>query len=413
MRKNIVLLMIALMLAGYQLPVAAGEVDILVNKLVEKDILTPVEAQIILDETKTEVAKQIAEGKSSTLPAWVQNVKLKGDFRLRYQAEDKKSGADRHRGRIRYRLGVESKVNKKLKVAAGFASGGADPRSTNQTLENSFDTGDIRLDYAYAEWMSAPWATVKAGKIAGIKNLIFRPTDLLWDSDINPEGVTVQLTKSANSDLGLFLNSSVWILDESSSDKSDPFMGVIQPGVEYNFGSLGLIGDVKVKLACAYYWFQGVKGSTLDYSAGTNTLDGSVLKYEYDTISPAIEVKFSEPFNGVVPMFALFAESVHNPDPANNNNGWAAGLKFGDSKIGKWGDWQAGYLYRRLEKDAWLDAFPDSDAYSGGTGVKGHEITFEYGLSEHTSLGFDWYQMKQIEGAGENNVFQIDWQLKF
>ena len=56
----------------------AGEIDILVDKLVEKGILTPVEAQIVLDETKQEVANEIAQGKSYAVPSWVQKMKFKG-----------------------------------------------------------------------------------------------------------------------------------------------------------------------------------------------------------------------------------------------------------------------------------------------------------------------------------------------
>ena len=59
---------------------------------------------------------------------------------------------ERDRARIRFRLGAETKVNDQTKVLFGLATGGTDPRSTNQTLENSFELKDIRLDYVYAEY---------------------------------------------------------------------------------------------------------------------------------------------------------------------------------------------------------------------------------------------------------------------
>ena len=59
----------------------ASEMDILVNKLVEKNILTPTEAQIILDETKQEAAKEKAESGDM-------NVLWKDGLRI--QTDDKK-----------------------------------------------------------------------------------------------------------------------------------------------------------------------------------------------------------------------------------------------------------------------------------------------------------------------------------
>ncbi|MBD3263657.1 MAG: hypothetical protein GF375_00965, partial [Candidatus Omnitrophica bacterium] len=135
----------------------AGEIDILVQKLVEKGILTSGEAQQVLTETREEVRKEIVKGTYSSLPSWIQNMKLKGDLRLRYQWEDKTDSEDRHRGRYRFRLGLHTKVNDKLSVAAGLATGGSDARSTNQTMDTSFSTPDIRLDYAFAEWQATPW----------------------------------------------------------------------------------------------------------------------------------------------------------------------------------------------------------------------------------------------------------------
>ena len=63
----------------------AGEIDLLLQKLVDKGVLTAGEAQQIGTETKEQVKSEIAKGKYSSLPEWVQNIKMKGDFRVRYQ----------------------------------------------------------------------------------------------------------------------------------------------------------------------------------------------------------------------------------------------------------------------------------------------------------------------------------------
>ena len=83
--KRILIVAVALLalIGVYQTPVLAGEVDVLLETLVEKGILTAMEASIIKDETKQRVTKEIEEGKSYSVPTWVQKTLGKGDFRLR------------------------------------------------------------------------------------------------------------------------------------------------------------------------------------------------------------------------------------------------------------------------------------------------------------------------------------------
>ena len=406
--SRFLLSVVAFLVVSFSSVSFAGEIDILVEKLVAKGILTPVEGQIILEETKQEVTKKLAQGKSYAVPEWVQNTKLKGDLRLRYQWEDATDKIDRRRERYRFRLGVESKINDKMKAHAGLATGGDDPRSTNETMDDTFETKGAMLDYAYAEWLGAPWATVKAGKIKGVKNCLFTTSDLLWDSDINPEGVSLLLNKKIG-DLELFTNAGYWILDEWSASAHDPSMYVIQPGFKYKFSK-----NNHVKFGVACYDFENIVGkSQLEHTASTNTTTGGALKYSYNSINPNIEFGMKEPFGGVVPYAAVFGEYVVNPDRGKENEGYLAGIKFGAKKVKKLHDWQFKYMYRKLEKDAWLDTFPDSDAIGGGTDIKGHEAILAYGLGENTSLGFDYYYMSNIGDNHKHHIFQVDWKLKF
>ena len=71
------------------------------------------------------------------------------------------------------------------------------------------------------------------------------------------------------------------------------------------------------------------------------------------------------------------------------------------------------YIDRHLKKDAWIDIFPDSDAYSGHTDVKGHELAFTYGVGKNVTLGIDYYYMERIKGTGRRHLLQVDWKLKF
>jgi len=72
----------------------------------------------------------------------VENTKVKGDFRFRYQYQDTdESGVkSRDRWRIRWRFGLETQVNENWKTGFRLSSGSGDPRSRNLTLEDTFDT---------------------------------------------------------------------------------------------------------------------------------------------------------------------------------------------------------------------------------------------------------------------------------
>ena len=416
-------LLVALLFISHT--VFAGEIDLLVQKLVEKGVLSAGEAQQIVTETKEEMKKEIAQAKSDALPQWVQTMKLKGDFRLRYQydhakrlaADNQSPRNDQQRARIRTRLGLESKVNDKLKVGVGIATGTtADPRSTNITLGSSSAKKSVVLDYAYAQYSPLSWATFVGGKF---QNPLWEPSDLIWDTDITPEGGAVKLTHDLNPNTQLFANSGVLIIGENSGDEADPTMYVVQTGLNQKFTD-----NISLKGAFSYYGFTGVKGKTLVGTAGTNSLSNGGLMYEYANITPAIELSIKEPLKPLginIPYLALFGEYVNNvnSEVLKNNTGYILGMKLGAEKVEKWGDWQAKYSYAVLEKDSILDILPDSDRYGGKTGMRSHEFGIDWGLGKNTWLGIDYYngwQMKGNFGSTQSKpatVLQVDWNLKW
>ena len=50
-----------------------------------------------------------------------------------------------------------------------------------------------------------------------------------------------------------------------------------------------------------------------------------------------------------------------------------------------------------MQKDAWLDIFPDSDFQGGATGVKGIETGFEFGLAKNMSLKIEYDLTRRID----------------
>jgi hypothetical protein len=411
----------ALCLPGLAL---AGEIDILVEKLVAKGVLTHGEAQEILTETREEIRAEIASGKSESLPQWVQNVKLKGDLRTRYQWEKKKgSGNANERARMRLRVGVDAKVNEKANAHFQLATGSRnDLRSTNQTFggnsNEAFGHYDIWVDQMYMDYAAAPWLTLLAGKMP-IKSAFWQTGDMLFDSDINPDGATAVAETSLNDDVKVFANTGWWILQDGSRH-ADVTMAYLQPGIKAKLGE-----NTDLKLAAAYLQYNSLKGKDLDVvvsskSAKTNSTDANGgLKYDFNSWIVNAELGMSDPFPflPLIPYAAMFGDYVNNTDPNTENDGYLVGFKFGDKKVSKNGQWQVKYNYRKIGKDAVLDIFPDSDALGGRTDVKAHELAWTYGLGKGLTFGLDYYLSERIKASSNNyskeHLLQADVVYKF
>jgi len=426
----------------------ASEVDVLLKKLVEKGILNASEAQEIRTETNDEIAKTEKQKQEDyktlakdSMPDWVKNTKLKGDFRLRYEwTKDKVSSGDitdRSRARIRARLGVESQVNNKLTMAVGIATGKqTDPRTRNVTLGNDVAVSDtpgspktVVLDYAYAQYKPAPWATFTGGKF---QNPLWRTNDWLWKDDITPEGAAVNLNYKFMPNLELFMNDMYFIFaNEDKVGSKWPTVTAIQPGF-----NLGINAKTNFKAAVAYYLFSQVKGyEQFKNSSKTNTFaSNSSYLFNYNSVNPSAELGFKEPF-GDIPVlngmsyFGLFGDFIYNvsSNVTTSKSGFDAGFKFGNEQVSDWGQWQTKILYARLGRDAWLDALTDVDRYGGKTNTKGIIAKLDYGLGKNTWLTFKYYHTTyltkdyqgvsgtstQIGGYAPEQLLQVDWNMKF
>jgi len=407
---------------------SAGEIDLLLQKLVDKGVLTAGEAQALKTETQEKTKQEIAAGKYSGLPQWVQNTKLKGDLRLRYQFKGEKADnnvrKDTNIGRVRMRLGLESKVNEKLLAGIGLATNsGGDPRSTNITFGDKnggySSKMEVRLDYAYAKYSPFSEVTFLAGKML-LPDTLWEPTDLIWDTDITPEGGVIALNKKVGR-ADLFANAGTFFgVADTSTDADPTMMYLAQTGVNYKFND-----RVSAKAAVAMYDWANVQGKafpTDSWYKSSNTKDAANTKWadDYNQLTPALEVSIVEPFKALglgVEKLKLFGEYVNNLAVSNDKNtGFAGGFQLGHDKIAKWGDWQFRYVYAMLEKDAVIDTTPDSDRYGGKTGMRSHEGSLTWGLSKNTYLGFDVYRSWNIMGNARRapeTLVQFDWNMKF
>lgn len=350
------------------------------------------------------VAVVLSTGNQIQAQSINESLNLKGDFRMRVQSESKDSTSKRLRQRIRFRLGGENAISEQTKVKFGFATGSGDARSRNTTLQNQSENAEIVLDYAYAEHKITDELTGIVGKM---KNPLWRPSDLLWDTDINPDGYAATYDRDM-SGWRVFSTLGYFVLDESKASEADPYLIAAQTGAEFT-----LTNTIQATGAVSYYNANFAQGVSLDYTAKSNTgaSTSTGLENDYTSVVLSAQVDMKDVFG--VELVRPFAEYVINTSVDDDEKGGIVGLVFGDEKVKNEGQWQSKVSYRYLGRDAWLDVLPDSDAYGGATHIEGLEVALKYGVSKKTSIGIDYYSMDSIGSGGDKqSLFQIDLSYK-
>ena len=347
---------------------------------------------------------------------WWETIKFKGDFRYRHEMISEENKDARHRQRIRARIGIFGEVSPYTKVGIQLATGSSDPVSTNQTLDGAFSTKPVGIDLAYMEieHEKLRGVTLLGGKFA---NPFFKPgsSELIWDSDWNPEGGSLKYVKEAeNFDLTL-IGAGLWIYERSSG--KDSWLGAIEGVGRFHFN------DKKTSLAVggSYFNYVNTQGYQPFYDAedamGNSTVtvenDGETsLLYANDYELVEVFGEFHHKFEKT-PM-TVMVDYVTNTAADSLNTGWLAGLKLG--KASKPGSWEFRYIYGNVEADAVVGIFADSDFRGGGTDAKGHEIGGGLALAQNTFFDVTYFMNEiglQADNPSDFQRLQVDLQLKF
>lgn len=374
----------------------------LVRKQAEK-IATLEERLSTLEGTSKKVSEKV-----DGVPSWVPNVKLSGDLRYRYENINTAGKKERERDRIRLRLGLDAKVNDQLDIKTRFATGTGDPVSTNQSLGEGFSSKQFRLDRAFFDWRPNENVTFSGGKMS---NPFFTPggSQLIWDGDLSPEGLAVKF-KGSGSSASPFLTLAKYWVNEKSGDGDTRMFGA-QGGVTFTGGKKS-----KVTVGAGYYAYSDLQGLT-PLVDPKNSFGNAVTKDAEDNIFYADDYKLVEAFAEVglnldkVP-FTVYGDYVTNTGASADDTAWLAGFTVG--KAANPGDWEFSYNYRRVEANAVLGTFSDSDFIGGGTNGKGHLFSTAVSLRKNTTASLT-YLVNDIglTGGKDYDRLQLDLIVRF
>ena len=335
-------------------------------------------------------------------PDFLDNVDLKGDLRIRYDYQQSNNIGEedaKDRLRVRFRLGlIWNNSAENWKVAAGLATGGTDGATTNATYSDDemFETGDIRLDYAYAEHKLD-----NITLIAGQHKNKFYSSMALWDGDVRPAGFTGQMKFDS-----MFVTAGYFQARYIDSDIAR--MAAAQVGVD--------TGDLVA--AIGYYDVNRV-----DEFLDVETLDED---YKYQIIDFYTKYTFKTDSLAITPHAHVFynagakgdeGQSVGgenlDPEDADQNMGWLVGAK---AKVDKF---SLGVEYGEVGADAAIQDIKDSDWGSslGSTDIKGWKTSVGYKLTKHCSFATTYFYTEPKERKDytvkDVNRVQVDLKYKF
>jgi len=410
-KKTMMLFLAAALLSG---AARAGEIDILVNKLAEKGIITYTEAARIISQSDERIRTLNAAGMNYNLPLWIQTMSLKGDVRVRGQIDyNHASGEERDRFRTRVRLGFETIPIEKVKIGAGIATGAfsgtgdKNPNSTNHTYE-AFNKGPLFLDYAFIQYNPLINLTVSGGKVRN-KTQVWNPSDLIWDTDINPDGMAVNY-RTVNPEWNFFANAGWYVIGERNDSKPGgaqmPYAYIIQPGVSY----VDMEQKKSFKAAAAYQDFelQGRYTGSNDTGAGAYLGGNQRNDNNYRIINPSIEFKFMQ-IDGdyTLNIFGDYAYNIYDSVFSNSRQAYLFGTGFGYDKLEAFMQWNIKGMYRYLGENAVPPKLGDSDSYDGLPG-KGAVIKFGLGLTRNLQFNANYFNMTDLNSQNRKTVWQFD-----
>jgi len=408
-----------------------------------------------IQQAADDALQRIAKTGTMELPGWVKKVKFSGDLRLRHDTQWRDEESDtyhRNRERFRLRFGAKIDVADDTEVGIRLASGSGFQNTTNQSFDEHGRGKELWIDRAYAKWQPKECFSLVAGKMA---NPLFT-TPLVWDPDVNPEGLAELISYKASDSVEVFANLGQWFVEELNvkDTNSDPTL------LAWQIGST-IKSWEKMTVQCALSYYDFLNLDDLEGDAGDLRDDEEFLGYNHRHSQQMIldgdnklvnefkclELGATVSFKDVIPVpFSFFGDYIRNLDADlddwiedglavvdgdgdvisdpndllaygsdDRDTGWLVGCDLGNKK--KKGDWYLKYHYQELEDYAFPAVFVDSDFHGGGTNNEGHYVHGRYFLTDHiyaaATLFFTEREDESKDGKKDEDRVQLDVVIKF
>jgi hypothetical protein len=404
--------------------------DALIDKLVDKGILTTDEAKDLREESDKDF--QTALQAKTGMPDWVTSYKISGDFRGRVEQfaslDNNNNFANRLRFRYRLRFGITANLLDNFEVGFRLGSGDAvsgstapgqgNPLSQNTTMNNNWSDKGIYIDAAYAKWNAINSGDWTLAATIGKMDNPFSFTWMVFDPDLTPEGAAITSSHTINDQHSIAFTGGAFILDEESGSVQDPalFASQLTWNAKWTDKWSTAIGGGALLITSPS---QLSTANVPNINQGNTRNAAGLLLYNYNPLiadASATYLLDSFPlYTGAFPI-KVGGEFMDNPAVSQNNLGYWIGATLG--KSGTKHTWDLSYRYEWLEADAWYDQLVDDDngayyqtapvsgnkGWDGGTNMKGHLVRFNYSITDAMTFSVTCYVNQLINSGLYANV---------
>lgn len=325
-------------------------------------------------------------------------LKVSGDFRLRAQGDwSDDSARNRSSMQVRGRLGATWAASDRLTVGARLATGDADdPNSSDVQLSNWLDDLEVSLDMAYVRF-DAGRLSLYGGKMPQP----FVRTDLVWDGDVNPQGLGATWQAPLATGGTVRANALAFLVDEDAAGPDSRMFG----------GQFGYASPVDRTWAfdvhAAYYRYGlgSLAGADSgDFRSNLRAPDGSYLS-DFHLANAMAGVTWT----GLDPRWPLrlAVDYVKNLGArVDADTGYGVDLTLGRAAAP--GDWRFTWGYSMAEADAVLAAF-SQDNIGLGTNYRLHALSVDYVPTPRTMLSAYWYHYTPYSALYAGTRDPDDW----
>jgi hypothetical protein len=328
-----------------------------------------------------------------------------GDGRLRAESTfDQPNGEDRHRGRMRLRVGAVYHWTEELRAEARIstAAPGADANNPHWDFgdgADGFEGANLVLDRFFLAWKPHEDWTLRGGKFphAFASPPVFG--EFLWDADVQPAGLAAIW---APGDKVFDLRAVEYVAVENGGD-SDPAMFGLQGNV-----TARVTERLSLQLSSCYsHW------SSLGAGAGVLANQGNTdVAGDFSILEGFVAATWD---GGPLERTTGFVQSMHNvADDDDEEVGYALGLQFG--KSGKRGDANVFGVRYDLDANAVYSPVAQDDTPIGGTGIgtgmEGWILGGQYFLTDELSFKL-WVLSSDADAADDPFRLRFDVDFKF
>lgn len=463
----------------------AQDAGALLDLMVRKHLITDQEAEEVrADLTKDASSTSAGKLKLSTP---ITELEIYGDARVRYEIRSGETGGpnvidrrqdtyQRNRARYRLRLGLRGKLTDDWFFGLRLETS-TNGRSTNVTFGD--DGGPfgkssdvVNVGQAYLGYTGFKDWKITAGKVANP----FVTSSMVWDGDLNPEGLTEQFKhtftiamggggatataydkdgkamttttpgEAHNMTIDLFANLGQFVYDDVNPDNpignsggahTDAYLLGWQVGAKVNFTK-----DMYAQIAPTLYNYTGSGDSfNSHFSGDPDFLDAAGVRTSRNQTGVNSLLVFEVPGEfgwkwGEMPMrvFGDFAVNFDGDDraaaaghPDKGDQRYAYQIGLGVGKLKEKFDWQLSAFYQHVEQYALDPNLVDSDIFDSRVNMEGPAISFGYALSDaiiaNLTYAYGWQADDSLGSGGSGDialnplrryqVFQADLSVKF